>query len=103
MAWIVGFGQGGVDDGAADGQIGIDAVVVGDDEVEAEFGGETKKTLQFTVARDSTTRKCVAFGQARLLKKLSTCQTVSLAYRPILNDFNGRRSAELQVEDMHFN
>ncbi len=65
--------------------------------------GKTKKTLQFTVARDSTSRKCVAFGQARLLKKLSSCQTVSLVYRPILNEFNGHRSAELQVEDMHFN
>ncbi|MCK4850582.1 MAG: single-stranded-DNA-specific exonuclease RecJ, partial [Phycisphaerae bacterium] len=65
--------------------------------------GKTKKTLQFTVARDKTTRKCVAFGQARLLKKLAACQTVSLAYRPILNEFNGYRSAELQVEDMHFN
>ncbi len=65
--------------------------------------GKTKKTLQFTVARDGTTRKCVAFNQARLLKKLTACETVSLAYRPILNEFNGRRSAELQVEDMQFN
>ncbi len=65
--------------------------------------GKTKKTLQFTVARDGTTRKCVAFSQARLLKKLAACETVSLAYRPILNEFNGYRSAELQVEDMQFN
>ena len=64
--------------------------------------GKTKKTLQFTVARDGTTRKCVAFSQARLFKKLAACETVSLAYRPILNDFNGHRSAELQVEDMKF-
>ena len=64
--------------------------------------GKTNQTLQFSVARDGTTRKCVAFRQARLLKKLSACQTVSLAYRPILNEFNGYRSAELQVEDMRF-
>ena len=76
-----------------------DCAVVG----EPRTVGKTKKTLQFTVARDGTTRKCVAFGQASLLKKLATCQTVSLAYRPILNEFNGYRSAELQIEDMRFN
>ena len=65
--------------------------------------GKTGQTLQFVVARDGTTRKCVAFRQANLFKKLSTCKTVSLAYRIILNDFNGYRTAELQIEDMRFN
>lgn len=64
--------------------------------------GKTGQTLQFTVARDGTTRKCVAFRQANVLKKLSRCKTVSLAYRPILNEFNGYRTAELQIEDMKF-
>ena len=76
-----------------------DCTVIG----EPRAVGKAKKTLQFMVGRDGTTRKCVAFRQARLLKKLGSCKTVSLAYRPILNEFNGRRSAELQVEDMHFN
>ena len=64
--------------------------------------GKTRQTLQFTIARDGTTRKCVAFRKASLLKKLTACKTVSLAYRPILNDFNGRRTVDLQVEDMQF-
>ena len=64
--------------------------------------GKTGKTLQFTIARDGTTRKCVGFRKANLLKKLSTCKTVSLAYRPILNDFNGYRTVDLQIEDMQF-
>jgi len=65
--------------------------------------GKGAQTLQFTVARDGTTRKCVAFRKANLLKKLSTCKTVSLAYRPILNEFNGYRTVDLQIEDMQFN
>ncbi len=76
-----------------------DCTVVG----EPRAVGQGGKTLQFTVARDGTSRKCVAFRQANQLKKLAGCETVSLAYRPILNEFNGRRSAELQVEDMKFN
>ncbi len=64
--------------------------------------GKGGQTLQFAVARDGTTRKCVAFQKAALLKKLSTCKTVSLAYRPILNEFNGYRTVDLQIEDMQF-
>ena len=64
--------------------------------------GQNGRTLQFTVARDGTTRKCVAFSQASQLKKLSACKTVSLAYRPILNEFNGYRSCQLQIENMRF-
>ena len=64
--------------------------------------GKTSQTLQFAVARDGTTRKCVAFRKASLLKKLAACKTVSLAYRPILNNFNGRCTVDLQIEDMQF-
>lgn len=77
----------------------VECTVVG----EPRTVGRNGQTLQFAVARDGTTRKCVGFRQANQLKKLAACKTVSLAYRPVLNEFNGRRSAELQVEDMKFN
>jgi len=73
-----------------------------------ELAGEPKAVgksgdhLQLTVRQDQTVRRGIAFGLATCQQALRDHRRCRLAFEPILNEFNGRRSVELQVVDFQW-
>jgi single-stranded-DNA-specific exonuclease len=64
--------------------------------------GKTQKHVQATFSDGGSILKAIAFGQADkidLLKKHRRCR---VAFKPIINDFNGRRTVEMEVLDLLF-
>ena len=64
--------------------------------------GKSGEHLQATFSQDGTVIKAIAFGQARVADRLKTSRRCRVAFEPIINEFNGRRSVELQVLDFKF-
>ena len=63
-------------------------------------GGE--RHLALRVAQDGTQMRAVAFGGGDWAEEMATASaSIALAYRPIINEFRGRRNVELQVCDWH--
>ncbi len=63
-------------------------------------GGE--RHLSMKVAQHSTNLRCVAFGGGEWADALAqSTGPLSIAFRPVINDFRGRRSVELHVADWH--
>jgi single-stranded-DNA-specific exonuclease len=58
--------------------------------------------LQLTVRQGQTVRRAIAFGQAGCQQSLKDHRRCRLAFEPIINDFNGRRTVELQVVDFQW-
>ncbi len=58
--------------------------------------------LQLAVRQDQTVRRGIAFGLAKCQQALRDHRRCRLAFEPILNEFNGRRSVELQVVDFQW-
>ncbi|MEE9295176.1 MAG: DHHA1 domain-containing protein [Phycisphaerae bacterium] len=46
--------------------------------------------------------RAIAFGQADRMEQLKKHRRCRLAFKPIINDFNGRRTVEMQVLDFRF-
>jgi len=67
---------------------------------EPRIVGKAGEHLQFTVAEEGVVRKAIAFGHAKYRQALLDHRRCRLAFEPILNEFNGRRSVELQVLDV---
>ncbi len=61
--------------------------------------GGNARHLQFVVRQGQVHRKAIAFGAAERLDELLDCGRLRLAFEPIVNEWNGRRSAELKVLD----
>lgn len=64
--------------------------------------GRESDHLQFSVSEGGCVRKAIAFGQADRLGELLDRRRCRLAFEPILNEFNGTRTVEVQVLDMQF-
>jgi len=64
--------------------------------------GRDGEHLQFVVREGTCTMKAIAFGKADHARRLLDHRRCRLAFEPILNDFNGRRSVELQVIDIRY-
>ncbi|MGH7176502.1 MAG: single-stranded-DNA-specific exonuclease RecJ [Tepidisphaeraceae bacterium] len=64
--------------------------------------GKTGDHLQLFVRQGDTRMKCIAFGAANLLDRLTPGIHIDLAVEPQLNEWNGRRSVELAVKDVQF-
>jgi single-stranded-DNA-specific exonuclease len=64
--------------------------------------GKSGEHLQATFSQDGTVIKAIAFGQARVADRLKTSRRCRVAFEPIINEFNGRQSVELQVLDFKF-
>ncbi|MBN1343510.1 MAG: single-stranded-DNA-specific exonuclease RecJ [Phycisphaerae bacterium] len=64
--------------------------------------GKRGEHLQLTVRQGQTVRKGIAFGQAGHEQALRDHRRCSLAFEPIINEFNGQRSVELQVVDFQW-
>jgi single-stranded-DNA-specific exonuclease len=63
--------------------------------------GKTGQHLQLVVKQGNTRVKCIAFGQADRMDRLKPGLGLELAAEPIINSFNGKRTVELEVKDMH--
>jgi len=65
--------------------------------------GKKNDHLSFHVAEpDGPGIRAVGFGRADWFDALGSAHTVSLAFRPVLNEWLGRESVELHVDDMKF-
>jgi len=64
--------------------------------------GKKGNHLQFAVRDNGTFRKAIGFGMAEHLQDLLDHRECRVAFEPIINEFNGRRSVELQVQDIQF-
>jgi single-stranded-DNA-specific exonuclease len=64
--------------------------------------GKTGDHLQLTIRQKRQTMRCIAFQCGELIDRLSPDTAVRLAAQPCLNEFNGRTSVELQIEDFQF-
>ncbi len=64
--------------------------------------GKRADHLQLTVRDGQAIRRAIAFGQADCAQALRDHRKCRLAFEPIINDFNGRRSVELQVVDFQW-
>jgi single-stranded-DNA-specific exonuclease len=62
--------------------------------------GREGEHLQFTVSEGGCQRKAIAFRQAGRAQALTDARRCRLAFEPIINEFNGRRSVELHVLDI---
>ena len=58
--------------------------------------------LQFALREDRFMKKAIGFGLAKHLQALRDSRRCRVAFEPIINSFNGRRSVELQVADIQF-
>ncbi len=58
--------------------------------------------LQLTLADGRQSCKAIGFGQAKQLDPLLDHRRCRVAFRPILNHWQGRTSVEMQVVDIHF-
>jgi len=63
--------------------------------------GANKEHLQLTLKQGSTVRKAIAFGMATRIPELLDHRRCRVAFRPMLNEWNGRTSVEMQVIDLH--
>jgi single-stranded-DNA-specific exonuclease len=61
--------------------------------------GRGAQHLQFTVRQDRVYRKAIAFGRGRERDELADQRRLRVAFEPIINEWNGRRSVELKVVD----
>ena len=64
--------------------------------------GGSGEHLQVALRQDGLMRKGIAFGQAKHRGTLCDHRRCRVAFQPILNVFNGRRSVELQIQDFQF-
>jgi single-stranded-DNA-specific exonuclease len=65
--------------------------------------GKQQNHLSFHVAgTDGPGLRAVAFGRADWFDSIAAARTVSLAFRPVINEWMGRASVELHVDDVKF-
>jgi single-stranded-DNA-specific exonuclease len=61
-------------------------------------GGE--RHLSLRISQHSVSLRAIAFGQGDWADELAGCEEpLDIAYRPVINEFRGRRSVELQLVD----
>lgn len=64
--------------------------------------GNGEKHLQVTLREGQRQCKGIAFGQSNLRPQLLDHRRCRVAFRPIINEWNGRRSVEMQISDFQF-
>ncbi|MGA2233383.1 MAG: single-stranded-DNA-specific exonuclease RecJ [Tepidisphaeraceae bacterium] len=62
--------------------------------------GKNGEHLQLMVMQGGARMKCIAFRQGTLANQLKPGTTVELAAEPAINEFNGRRSVELEIKEL---
>lgn len=64
--------------------------------------GKTGDHLQLFIKQGRSQMKCIAFNKGSLFDKLTPGTRIDLAVEPQINEWNGRRSVELEVKDLQF-
>jgi len=64
--------------------------------------GAAASHLQLTLGNGRLRCRGVAFGKAKLRQELLDHRRCRVAFRPVLNQWNGRRGVEMQIEDFQF-
>jgi single-stranded-DNA-specific exonuclease len=61
--------------------------------------GEGGRHVSFRFRQHQTSLRAVAFGQGDWADQLAPGQPLAIAFRPVINEYRGRRSVELHVAD----
>lgn len=69
---------------------------------EPRIVGSSGTHLQLTLSDGVRQCKAIAFGQAKARGTLLDHRTCRVAFEPMINEWNGRRSVEMQVVDFQF-
>ncbi len=64
--------------------------------------GSGSDHLQATFRQNGSQLRAIGFGLAREIDDLKQHRRCRVAFEPIINDFNGRRSVEMQIVDIQF-
>lgn len=64
--------------------------------------GKGGKHVQAVFSDGRATLKAIAFGQADKVEALKRHRRCRVAFKPLINDFNGRRTVEMNVLDFQF-
>ena len=64
--------------------------------------GKNGDHLQGVFRQNGATLRAIGFGLGGCIEDLKQHRRCRLAFEPIVNDFNGRKSAEMQIVDMEF-
>jgi single-stranded-DNA-specific exonuclease len=64
--------------------------------------GKSGDHLQLLIRQGGAVMKCIAFNHGHLFERLPAGAQIDLAVEPVLNEYNGRVSVELQVKDVSF-
>ncbi len=69
---------------------------------EPRIVGSSGTHLQATFSDGTAIVKAIGFGQAESIETLKSQRRCRVAFEPLLNEFNGRRTVEMQVLDFQF-
>lgn len=69
---------------------------------EPRLVGARSDHLQLSLGRNGVQRKAVAFGMAKYRDRLCDSRRCRVAFRPMINEWMGRRTVEMQVLDFQF-
>jgi single-stranded-DNA-specific exonuclease len=64
--------------------------------------GRNSEHLQLMVKQNNIFLKCIAFNWGEMESKLTMGTVVDLVVEPVINEFNGRISVELEIKDLQF-
>lgn len=64
--------------------------------------GRSQEHLQVSFRQNGTRMRGIGFGQAANFEDLKEHRRCRVAFEPIVNDFRGRRSVEMQIIDLQF-
>jgi single-stranded-DNA-specific exonuclease len=64
--------------------------------------GKAGNHLQMMVRQGREHRKAIAFNRGDQAEQVNEVRRLRLAFEPIINEWNGRRSVELKVVDWKF-
>ena len=70
--------------------------------VEPRCVGKNREHLQATFTQDGATLRSIAFGQAAAADDLKQHRRCRVAFEPVINEYQGRRTAEMRVLDFQF-
>ena len=64
--------------------------------------GAKQEHLSAVFRENGSTMRAIGFGLAKSLDDLKTHRRCCVAFEPMINEFNGRRSVEMQIVDLRF-
>ena len=64
--------------------------------------GQERNHLQATFTQNGAQLKAIGFGLGPIIEDLKQHRRCRVAFEPIINDFNGRRTVEMRILDLQF-